>query len=315
MSVSYFTFSLVYSHIMFNFVYFIEEFLSTGAVLLVLSIVLDIIPSTQDVNDDLKFIYRFFPSYCLGEVIINLLTRSSIIIWGTPREVWDIEITGYPMIYMFVEVFAYLGVVALIEFVISSPYLYSWIFEDGKYQPTNSESKIVEREDDDVLAEKNRIKAGTKLGSNYEKDAILLKGLRKQYGPKVAVKDMWFGVPKGQCFGFLGTNGAGKTTTLKMVTGDVIPTAGTAELEGLNILTQQREVRKYIGYCPQFDALLPLMTARETLRMFAIFKGVVLSEVDAYVEKMIKILTLEDYADKPCQGYSGGNKRKLSVGN
>mmetsp|Transcript_25625 Transcript_25625/g.41335 ORF Transcript_25625/g.41335 Transcript_25625/m.41335 type:complete len:427 (-) Transcript_25625:250-1530(-) len=218
------------------------------------------------------------------------------------------------MIYMFVEVFAYLGVVALIEFVISSPYLYSWIFEDGKYQPTNSESKIVEREDDDVLAEKNRIKAGTKLGSNYEKDAILLKGLRKQYGPKVAVKDMWFGVPKGQCFGFLGTNGAGKTTTLKMVTGDVIPTAGTAELEGLNILTQQREVRKYIGYCPQFDALLPLMTARETLRMFAIFKGVVLSEVDAYVEKMIKILTLEDYADKPCQGYSGGNKRKLSVG-
>mmetsp|Transcript_22435 Transcript_22435/g.36763 ORF Transcript_22435/g.36763 Transcript_22435/m.36763 type:complete len:908 (-) Transcript_22435:925-3648(-) len=286
-----------------------------GAVLLVLSIVLDIIPSTQDVNDDLKFIYRFFPSYCLGEVIINLLTRSSIIIWGTPREVWDIEITGYPMIYMFVEVFAYLGVVALIEFVISSPYLYSWIFEDGKYQPTNSESKIVEREDDDVLAEKNRIKAGTKLGSNYEKDAILLKGLRKQYGPKVAVKDMWFGVPKGQCFGFLGTNGAGKTTTLKMVTGDVIPTAGTAELEGLNILTQQREVRKYIGYCPQFDALLPLMTARETLRMFAIFKGVVLSEVDAYVEKMIKILTLEDYADKPCQGYSGGNKRKLSVGN
>jgi ABC-type uncharacterized transport system ATPase subunit len=64
------------------------------------------------------------------------------------------------------------------------------------------------------------------------------------------------GIPEGQCFGFLGINGAGKTTTLKMLTGDILPNSGTATLNGLDILTQQNDVRRLLGYCPQFDALI-----------------------------------------------------------
>jgi ATP-binding cassette subfamily A (ABC1) protein 3 len=90
----------------------------------------------------------------------------------------------------------------------------------------------------------------------------------------VAVKNLWFGVPEGQCFGFLGINGAGKTTTLRMLTGDELPTSGTSYLAGLDIMTQQDLVRRVIGYCPQFDALIDTLTAREHLTLFARIKGV-----------------------------------------
>ena len=69
-----------------------------------------------------------------------------------------------------------------------------------------------------------------------------------------------FGVGKGECFGLLGVNGAGKTTTFKMLTGDIDPTDGTAEINGFSILTELSDARRNIGYCPQFDALHPLLT-------------------------------------------------------
>jgi len=285
-------------------------YIMLGGILLVTSIILDFIESTQDVNRDLKFMYRLFPSYCLGEVIINLLSRDSTFIWGSQRDVWDIEISGYPMIFMASLFFGYMLILAAIELVLSSPFLYSWVFSSE-----DMENPIRPELDEEVLMEKTRVQQGKPFNAEHKEDAISLQGLRKVYGgQKIAVEDMWFGIPKGQCFGFLGINGAGKTTTLKMVTGDVIPTKGTAVLNGLDVLTQQREVRKFMGYCPQFDALLPMMTGRETLTMFASFKGVEPSVMGDYVEKMLKRLTLTPYADKPCRGYSGGNKRKLSVG-
>jgi len=58
-------------------------------------------------------------------------------------------------------------------------------------------------------------------------------------------------VQHGECFGFLGINGAGKTTVLSMLTGELVPSQGTAYLEGLNIMTQQKQLRRLLGYCPQ----------------------------------------------------------------
>lgn len=97
----------------------------------------------------------------------------------------------------------------------------------------------------------------------------------------------------GECFGFLGINGAGKTTSLSMLTGDLIPTSGTAMLEGLNIMTHQKQLRRLLGYCPQvlshnscfirvchthsartlqFDALIDSLTGREHLTLFCRIK-------------------------------------------
>ncbi|GAB5368462.1 hypothetical protein AAMO2058_001321300 [Amorphochlora amoebiformis] len=286
-----------------------------GGILLVASQVLDIISSTRDLNEQLKFIYRLFPSFCLGEVILNLLTRDSVFLFGEPLEVWDLKIVGYPMIYMACLFFGFLGMLFTIELIISSPSLYAWFFSSSKTIDVKEDedyegSGYISKGKQDVDNEVKRVQESTLS----HMDAITVLGLRKVYGDKAAVKDMWFSVPKGQCFGFLGTNGAGKTTTLKMLTGDEVPSKGTARLNGLDVLENQREVRKKMGYCPQFDALLPNMTARETLRMFARIKGVLSEELERYVDRLIKRLNLTPYADKPCKGYSGGNMRKLSFG-
>ena len=66
-------------------------------------------------------------------------------------------------------------------------------------------------------------------------------------GGKQAVKSLSFGIPIGQCFGFLGINGAGKTTTLKMLSGDVLPSKGSASIAGFDILTQQMQLRRLLG--------------------------------------------------------------------
>jgi hypothetical protein len=113
---------------------------------------------------------------------------------------------------------------------------------------------------------------------------------------KVAVQRLTVGMRQNECFGFLGVNGAGeavppphthdcthdctplmivphsrflpgKTTTLSILTGDVLPTSGNAWVQGHSIRTAMNDVRRNVGYCPQFDPLLDLMTGRETLRM------------------------------------------------
>jgi ATP-binding cassette subfamily A (ABC1) protein 3 len=72
--------------------------------------------------------------------------------------------------------------------------------------------------------------------------------IRKVYpGGKQAVKSLSFGIPIGQCFGFLGINGAGKTTTLKMLSGEVLPSEGSASIAGFDILTQQMQLRRLLG--------------------------------------------------------------------
>ncbi|KUF93745.1 Small subunit processome component 20 [Phytophthora nicotianae] len=132
-------------------------------------------------------------------------------------------------------------------------------------------------------------------------------------GGKVAVRDLSFGLKRGECFGFLGINGAGKSTTMKMLTGDVPPSCGTATLGGFNILTEQIEVRRQIGYCPQFDALFDLLTVREHLELFGAIKGVPQSSLDRVVMEKIQQLNLGDFEHKLAGSLSGGNKRKLSV--
>ncbi|KAG2506212.1 hypothetical protein JM18_009330, partial [Phytophthora kernoviae] len=163
--------------------------------------------------------------------------------------------------------------------------------------------------DEDVEREAQRVACG-----GADEDAVKLMGLRKVYpGGKIAVRNLSFGLKRGECFGFLGINGAGKTTTMKMLTGDVHPSHGTATLGGFDILSQQIEVRRQIGYCPQFDALFDLLTVREHLELFGAIKGVPQNLLDRVVTEKIHQLNLTDFENKLAGSLSGGNKRKLSV--
>jgi len=169
--------------------------------------------------------------------------------------------------------------------------------------------------DEDVLREQERLRQGS------QPDVVQVQGLRKIYGWKVsmskpvtAVKGIWFGVQKGEVFGFLGTNGAGKTTTLSLLTGEHLPTAGGATICGSSITTDQLKCRQHIGFCPQFDAIFDKLSAREHLRFYCMLKGITEpGAVQQQVETLIKSLGLTKYADRPSEEYSGGNKRKLST--
>jgi ABC-type multidrug transport system ATPase subunit len=117
----------------------------------------------------------------------------------------------------------------------------------------------------------------------------------------------------GNSFLFRGVNGAGKTTTLSILSGDLAPTSGDVFINGYSILSERSAARKQMGYCPQFNPLLDLMTAREHLHMYASLKGVPADKVEDVVNDLVQAMGLKENADQITQSYSGGNKRKLAL--
>jgi ATP-binding cassette subfamily A (ABC1) protein 3 len=136
--------------------------------------------------------------------------------------------------------------------------------------------------------------------------------------PKRALRGVTLAIESGETFGLLGVNGAGKTTAMAILTGDTPASMGQVYVAGYDVTghTPQgvSEARKHIGFCPQIDPLLDLMTGRETLRMFAGLRGIPPGQLDATVDHLLNALTLTPHSDKAAGTYSGGNKRKLSLG-
>jgi len=111
----------------------------------------------------------------------------------------------------------------------------------------------------------------------------------------------------------LGINGAGKTTTLSILSGEFPPTSGTGFIGGYDIRGDQSLIRRKIGYCPQFDALLELLTVEEHLYLYARIKGMGERSIPRVVRGIMSDMDLLDFANKAAGSLSGGNKRKLSV--
>jgi len=167
--------------------------------------------------------------------------------------------------------------------------------------------------DDDVEREAREVEA-----SDNQTYSIKVEKLRKVYPIgkkqyKVAVDQLSFGVKNGECFALLGVNGAGKTTTFKMLSGDYVQTSGDAYINGYQIPEKLKEAQRNIGYCPQFDSILELLTAKEHLHLYAAIKGIPEHLRARMVEKQLVEMNLKQYENIPAGTYSGGNKRKLSV--
>ena len=147
---------------------------------------------------------------------------------------------------------------------------------------------------------------------------MIVDGLKKDYigenGIFHAVKSVSFMTKRGECFGLLGPNGAGKTTTFKMLTGEHDITAGNAFIDHIDISTDRLAALRRFGYCPQFDALLEQLTGKETLRMYSRLRGVPEEKIEGLIVQILKLVGIEIHAEKQVRGYSGGTKRKLSVG-
>ncbi|XP_053732917.1 glucosylceramide transporter ABCA12 [Synchiropus splendidus] len=174
-----------------------------------------------------------------------------------------------------------------------------------------------EEEDEDVTAERMRVASGA-----ADSDILQVNQLSKVYQhfnkKKVhAVKKLSVGIPAGECFGLLGENGAGKTTTFKMLTGDVSPTDGTAQIKDqdgrLVDIMECRDRGINIGYCPQVDALDSLLTGEEHLYFYARIRGISKRNIDGVVNYLLKRLGLNSYRSIITDGYSCGTRRKLST--
>ncbi|KAL3659650.1 hypothetical protein V7S43_015325 [Phytophthora oleae] len=277
-----------------------------GVVLMIVSYVLDVVESTKPVNAVLKFVWRLSPLFDLGNGLLSLVLNEINVLKDSStdkKNPFGLDLMGYELLYLVLMTFVFSAVVLAIDYSVKFPGLH---WKSTASRRLEDESVAV---DVDVAKEAQRVASGQASG-----DAVMLVGLRKVYpSGKVAVRDLSFGLKRGECFGFLGINGAGKTTTLKMLTGDVQPSSGTATLGGFDILSQQIQVRRQIGYCPQFDALFERMTVREHLGLFAAIKGVSRSDLNAVVTEKIQQLNLADFEHKLAGSLSGGNRRKLSV--
>src|ERR671936_3051038 len=98
-------------------------------------------------------------------------------------------------------------------------------------------------------------------------------GLCKQFGSFLAVRDVSFSIPAGQVVAFLGPNGAGKTTTMRLLTGFLAPTSGTAKIAGIDVQQDRIAAAEHLGYLPENGPLYPDMTPTALLRFFGSARG------------------------------------------
>lgn len=143
--------------------------------------------------------------------------------------------------------------------------------------------------------------------------AIEVSHLGKTYDKVRAVDDLSFQVYTGEIFGLLGPNGAGKSTTLRILMTLLTPTSGSARIFGLDSVKDADRVRRTIGYVPQERAIDRFLTGREHLELLADLYHLSAEAAATRIPQLLKLVELEQQADRPAKTYSGGMKRKLDI--
>jgi ABC-2 type transport system ATP-binding protein len=140
-----------------------------------------------------------------------------------------------------------------------------------------------------------------------------IRQLVKRFGPLLAVDDVSFTVPRGEVLGFLGPNGAGKSTTMKMITGFLAPTAGTAIICGYDIGTQPIAAKRHIGYLPEGAPAYPDMTPADFLDFIAHIRGFSGGEAKRRIGRVVEMIRIGEVLHQPIETLSKGFKRRVGV--
>ena len=146
-----------------------------------------------------------------------------------------------------------------------------------------------------------------------EAAGIVTRGLRKVFGDRVAVEGLDLEVPRGQVFGLLGPNGSGKTTTIRMLTGLMEPTAGSASVVGIDVVKFPEQVRKRIGYMSQRYGLYDDLTVTENLDFYAGVYGLAGAERRIRLTELMRENGLAERAGQFAGTLSGGWKQRLAL--
>jgi len=144
-------------------------------------------------------------------------------------------------------------------------------------------------------------------------NAIETRGLSKHYGSKAAVDNLDLEIAEGELFALLGVNGAGKTTTIKMLSGLVRPTSGSACVMGLDVVSDTLKVKELINVSPQETAVAPKLTVRENLELICALYGMDKASARSRAEEMIREFSLGEIEKSRADTLSGGWMRRLSI--
>jgi len=142
---------------------------------------------------------------------------------------------------------------------------------------------------------------------------IRVEHLTKYYGERLAVDNINFNIEKGEIVGLLGPNAAGKTTTMRMLTGFLMPTKGSAYVDDCNMMTNSLEGRRLIGYMPESTPLYMDMTVRDYLTFFGKLRGLSDKYVKTRLDEVIELCSLQEYFDVQVGKLSRGFKQRVNV--
>ncbi|XP_063816982.1 ABC-type organic anion transporter ABCA8-like isoform X2 [Pseudophryne corroboree] len=154
----------------------------------------------------------------------------------------------------------------------------------------------------------------------HGKEAIRISKIKKTYSGQdrkvEALRGLDFDIYEGQITALLGHSGAGKTTLLNILSGMCMSTSGSANIYNYDLsnMIHLEEIRKRVGFCPQYDVKFDPLTVKENLKVFAKIKGIPSNNVDREVQKVISDLQLTDVENLEANKLSGGQRRKLSLG-
>jgi ABC-2 type transport system ATP-binding protein len=143
---------------------------------------------------------------------------------------------------------------------------------------------------------------------------IEVEGLRKAYGETVALAGVDLSVPAGTVLGLLGPNGAGKTTIVRVLATLLIPDAGIARIDGVDVVAHSQEARRLLGLAGQYAAVDETLTGRENLVMVGQLYGLRRQDAKSRATDALARLGLTDAAERLVRTYSGGMRRRLDLG-
>lgn len=139
---------------------------------------------------------------------------------------------------------------------------------------------------------------------------IQFRKVTRNYGSKVAVRDLELGVERGEVVALLGHNGAGKSTTLKMLVGLLHPSSGTIGVNGLDVVNNKREVSSLIGYVPDQPFLYDKLSGREFLHFVGDMYGLKTAEVEKALHREADRFQLHEFLDQLTESYSHGMRQR-----
>ena len=142
---------------------------------------------------------------------------------------------------------------------------------------------------------------------------IEIERLTKRFGAFIAVDDVSFAVRRGEVLGFLGPNGAGKSTTMRMLAGFMIPSAGTARIQGHDVQTDSVAARRLLGFLPEGAPTYPEMSVVGFLRFCAQVRGFAGSELADRIDHALRLTTLQGVRLQPVETLSKGFKRRVGL--